>query len=138
MNRCPQHTFQILTKRSDILVQHAPHLSWSENIWQGVSVENQGYVFRIDDLRKVPAKIRFIYFEPLVGPITDLNLDGIHWAVAGGESGPRWRPIEAQWVREIRDACVAQGVKSLFKQWAVLNPESLGRNLDGREWSEMP
>ncbi len=138
MNRCPQHTFQILTKRSDILVQHSAHLTWTENIWQGVSVENHDYVHRIDDLRKVPARIRFIYFEPLIGPITDLNLDGIHWAVAGGESGPRWRPIEAQWVREIRDACVAQGVKFLFKQWAGFNPESLGRNLDGREWSEMP
>ena len=138
MNKCRQHTFQILTKRSDILVMHAPDLTWTENIWQGVSVENQDYVYRIDDLRKVPAKIRFIYFEPLIGPIINLKLDGIHWAVVGGESGPRWRPIEAQWVRDIRDVCVAQGVKFFFKQWAGNYPEPLGRELDGRQWSEMP
>jgi protein gp37 len=138
MNRCPQHTFQILTKRSDILALHAPHLTWSENVWQGVSVENQDYVYRIDDLRKVPAKIRFIYFEPLIGPITNLKLDGIHWAVVGGESGPRWRPIDAQWVRDIRDACVAQGVKFFFKQYAGFNPEPQGRDLDGKQWSEKP
>ena len=138
MNNCPQHTFQILTKRSDLLAKHAPHLKWADNIWQGVSVENQDYVYRIDDLRKVPAKVRFIYFEPLVGPVTNLNLDGIHWAVVGGESGPTWRPIDIVWLREIRDACVAQGVKFFFKQWAALRPENLGRMLDGREWSEMP
>ena len=138
MGQCPQHTFQILTKRSDLLVQHAPHVTWGDNVWQGVSVESQDYVFRIDDLRKVPAKIRFIYFEPLIGPITNLNLDGIHWAVVGGESGPSWRPLEKQWVRDIRDACVAQGVKFFFKQYAGLHPESLGRELDGREWSQIP
>ena len=138
MNQCPQHTFQILTKRSDILAKYAPFLKWTDNIWVGVSVESQQYVGRIDELRSVPAKVRFIYFEPLIGPVTDLDLRDIHWAVVGGESGPGWRPLDIQWVRDIRDACVAQGVKFFFKQWADLHPEKLGRDLDGREWSEMP
>src|SRR3990172_5943303 len=99
MNTCPQHTFQILTKRSDVLLQHAPHLKWTDNVWQGVSVESQNYVYRVDDLRKVPARTRFIYFEPLIGPIRDLNLKGIDWAVVGGESGPGWRTMDIQWVR---------------------------------------
>ena len=136
MNECPQHTFQILTKRSDILAQHAPLLNWTANIWQGVSVESQQYVHRIDDLRTVPAKIRFLYFEPLVGPVTKVNLQGIDWAVVGGESGPTWRPMEVQWVRDIRDTCVNQGVKFCFKQFAGLHPEKLGRDLDGKVWDE--
>jgi protein gp37 len=138
MNKCPQHTFQILTKRSDILAKYAPRLNWTDNIWQGVSVESQQYVDRIDGLRTVPAKVRFIYFEPLLGPIVNLNLTDIHWAVVGGESGPAWRPLDIQWVRDIRDTCLTQGVKFFFKQWAALNPEKLGRDLDGVEWSEMP
>jgi protein gp37 len=138
MNECPQHTFQILTKRSDILAKYAPLLKWTDNIWQGVSVESQQYVYRIDDLRTVPAKVRFIYFEPLIGPITNANLQGIHWAVVGGESGPGWRPLDIQWVRDIRDACVAQNVKFCFKQLAALHPEKLGRDLDGVVWDERP
>ena len=138
MNNCPQHTFQVLTKRGDVLEQYAPLLNWSDNIWQGVSVESQQYVDRIDALRTVPAKVRFIYFEPLIGPITNINLTDIHWAVVGGESGPGWRPIDVQWIREIRDTCLSNNVKFFFKQWAALNPEKLGRDLDGRTWSEMP
>lgn len=138
MNECPQHTFQILTKRSDILLKFAQSLSWTDNIWQGVSVESQDYVHRIDDLRNVPAKVRFIYFEPLIGPITNLNLQGIHWVVVGGESGPSWRPMDIQWVRDIRNACVNQGVKFCFKQYAGLHPEKLGRDLDGNIWDERP
>jgi protein gp37 len=138
MNECPQHTFQILTKRSDILAKYAPLLNWTDNIWQGISVESQQYVYRIDDLRIVPAKVRFIYFEPLIGPIENLNLQGIHWAVVGGESGPSWRPMDVVWVREIRDACVAQNVRFCFKQFAALHPEKLGRDLDGVVWDERP
>ena len=138
MNECPQHTFQILTKRSEILAQYAPMLSWTDNIWQGVSVESQNYVHRIDDLRTVQAKVRFIYFEPLVGPITNVNLHGINWAVVGGESGPTWRPMDVQWVRDIRDNCINQGVNFCFKQYAGLHPEGLGRDLDGKVWDERP
>jgi protein gp37 len=138
MNECPKHTFQILTKRSDILAKYAPLLKWTDNIWQGVSVESRQYVYRIDDLRTVPAKVRFLYFEPLIGPIKNLNLQGIHWAVVGGESGPGWRPLDIQWVRDIRDACVTQNVKFCFKQFAALRPEILGRTLDGVVWNERP
>ena len=141
MNNCPQHTFQLLTKRSDRMVQLSGKLKYTDNIWQGVSVERQDYVHRIDDLRKVPARIRFVMFEPLVGSVGKLNLDGIRWALVGGESGGgtnRFRPMDIAWVREIRDQCVAAGVKFVFKQYSGKRPEQLGRLLDGKIWDERP
>ena len=138
MNECPQHTFQILTKRGDILFQHAPHLTWTPNIWMGVSIEDQRVIDRIDHLRQVPAAIRFLSVEPLIGPLPDLNLDGIHWVLLGGESGPSWRTMDVNWVRDIRDQCIKNNVPFFFKQYAGKNPEKLGRILDGKEWSQSP
>ena len=138
MEALPQHIFQVLTKRSDRLRELAPQLPWPDNIWTGVSVENEDYSFRIDDLRTVPAKVRFVSFEPLLGPIRDIDFTGIAWAIVGGESGPGWRLMEAEWALDIRDQCIAAGVKFNFKQWAAAYPSKLGRELDGQIWDEMP
>jgi protein gp37 len=138
MGRAPQHQFQILTKRSVRLVELAADLPWSSNIWMGVSVETQRYAQRAEHLARVPAQVRFLSVEPLIGPIPDLPLDGIHWVIVGGESGWRHRPIREEWVREIRDQCEARGVPFFFKQWGGRFPKSGGRELDGREWSEFP
>jgi protein gp37 len=138
MNDCPQHEFQVLTKRADRLEEIASELRWTENIWMGVSVENQAAVFRIDHLRKVPAAVRFLSVEPFIGPIKRLNLKGIHWVIVGGESGPFSRPMEADWVRNIRDACQKQEVAFFFKQWGGVRKHLTGRSLDRRQWNEMP
>mgnify|MGYP001377394179 CR=1 FL=1 len=138
MNQCPQHTFQVLTKRSERMVEVAPSLEFSGNIWQGVSVERADCLYRIDHLRQMPARIKFIMFEPLVGRIGKLDLTGIDWVIVGGESGNGWRPMETDWVREIRDQCVDAGVKFVFKQYAAKKPEPLGRFLDGVVWDERP
>lgn len=138
MSACPQHTFQILTKRSERLRELAHDLPWASNIWIGVSVENQDYVYRIDDLRSVPAAIRFLSVEPLLGPIKKMNLKKIDWVIVGGESGPNARPMEADWVRSIRDLCKKQRVSFFFKQWGGVQKSRTGRLLDNREWNEMP
>ena len=132
------HTFQILTKRSDRLVELAGQLPWHDNVWMGVSVENKDYTYRIDHLREVPAAVRFLSIEPLLGPIPKLPLQGIDWVIVGGESGPRCRKIEPQWVRQIRDRCIAQGIPFFFKQWGGTRKKQSGRELDGRTWDEMP
>lgn len=137
MTACPQHTFQILTKRHERLVELAPLLDWSDNVWMGVSVENQKYVHRVDYLRQVPAKVRFLSCEPLLGPL-DLDLTGIHWVITGGESGPKHRPIDEDWVRSIKNQCETAGVAFFHKQWGGSRPKSKGRLLDGRTWDEMP
>ncbi|MEZ4632560.1 MAG: phage Gp37/Gp68 family protein [Deinococcales bacterium] len=137
MNDCPQHIFQILTKREARLLELAPLLNWSDNIWMGVSVENQSYAYRVDHLRKVPAKVRFLSCEPLLGPLK-LDLEGIDWVITGGESGPKHRPIEPDWVRDIRDQCLIQQVAFFHKQWGGARSKSNGRELDGQIWSEMP
>ncbi|MGK7390615.1 MAG: DUF5131 family protein, partial [Candidatus Cyclobacteriaceae bacterium M2_1C_046] len=119
MNALPQHQWQLLTKRSERMKQLVPHFTWTDNIWAGVSVENEDYLFRIDDLRTVPAKIRFISFEPLIGPIPTgkINLTGIHWVIIGGESGgSKVRPMELKWVRDIIKACDEQEIPVFFKQ----------------------
>jgi protein gp37 len=134
----PRHRFQILTKRSGRLAALAPRLPWPENIWMGVSVENDDYTFRIHDLRKVPASVRFLSVEPLLGPIEALPLDGIHWVVVGGESGPRCRPMDPTWPRSIRRQCAARSVPFFFKQWGGTQKKRAGRLLDGCEWNEMP
>lgn len=137
MEECPRHVFQVLTKRHERLVDLAPELPWPENVWMGVSVERQDYAHRVDFLRQVPAAVRFLSCEPLLGPL-NLNLEGIHWVIVGGESGAGHRPIEANWVREIRDQTEASVAAFFFKQWGGLRPKSGGRELDGRTWDEMP
>jgi protein gp37 len=133
-----QHTFQILTKRSNRLLQLAPQIAWPTNVWMGVSVENQDAARRIGDLRQVPAALRFLSLEPLLGPLGNLDLDGIHWVIAGGESGPGARPMDPEWVCEIRDQCNAEGVPFFFKQWGGVQKKKAGRLLDGRVWDEYP
>lgn len=132
------HTFQVLTKRSKRLAELAPHLPWPDNIWAGVTVESSQYVSRIADLQTVNAKVRFLSVEPLLGPIPELPLEGIDWVIVGGESGPYARPLEASWVREIRDRCVRARVPFFFKQWGGRHRRSRGRVLDGQVWSGMP
>ena len=133
-----QHIFQILTKRSARLAELAPRLPWPPHIWQGVSVESARYIGRIAHLRQVPAAVRFLSVEPLLGPIPHLPLDGIHWVIVGGESGPQHRLIDPAWVLEIREQCLAARVPFFFKQWGGLTPKSGGRLLDGRTWDELP
>jgi protein gp37 len=138
MARADWHVFQILTKRSERLATLAPRLRWATNIWQGVSVESARYTNRIADLRAVPAAVRFLSIEPLLGPIPSLPLDGIHWVIVGGESGPGRRLMAAEWARDIRDQCLRAGVPFFFKQWGGRTPKSAGRVLDRRVWDEMP
>ena len=138
MGEADWHTFQILTKRSERLVQVAAKLPWNKNIWMGVSVENADYTYRIDHLRKVPASVHFLSVEPLLGAIPRLPLQGIHWVIVGGESGPGSRDLDPRWVRQIRDRCIAQGVPFFFKQWGGTRKKLTGRELDGRTWDEMP
>ena len=137
MGRCPKHTFQVLTKRPERALELSGSLPWPENIWMGTSVEQQGYVGRVADLVKIPAKVRFISAEPLLGALA-LPLDGIDWLIAGGESGPRARPTNAEWVRALRDDCVRQRVAFFFKQWGGVSKKKNGRQLDGRIWEEYP
>ena len=134
----PQHTYQVLTKRSARLRKVADRLDWPENLWMGVSVENADALYRVDDLRQVPASVRFLSCEPLLGPLDGIALSGIGWVIAGGESGPNYRPMQIAWARSIRDACQADGVPFFFKQWGGRTPKASGRELDGRVWDEMP
>jgi protein gp37 len=132
------HTFQVLTKRSKRLADMSDLLPWRENIWMGVSVETESYQERIDDLRRTGAAVKFLSLEPLLGPLPALDLDGIDWVIVGGESGPRARPMDPAWVREIRDQCTETGVPFFFKQWGGVQKSKNGRELDGRTWDEMP
>jgi protein gp37 len=137
MAETPQHQYQVLTKRSKRLARLADQMSWPPNVWMGVSVETQRYAFRLDHLREVPAAIRFVSAEPLLGPV-ELDLTGIDWLIVGGESGSRARPIDAEWVRALRDASTSSSVRFFFKQWGGRTPKAGGRELDGRNWDEMP
>ncbi|HYF94405.1 MAG TPA: phage Gp37/Gp68 family protein [Symbiobacteriaceae bacterium] len=132
------HTFQILTKRTDRAGAVAHLLPWPENVWMGASVESAEVVERIANLQTIPARVRFLSVEPLLGPIPELPVAGIHWVIAGGESGPGARPMDPEWVRLIRDQCVANGVAFFFKQWGGMNKKAAGRVLDGRTWGEWP
>ena len=138
MEQVDQHTFQVLTKRSLRMVELAHQLSWSQNIWMGVSVETEHYMFRVDHLRQTPAAIKFISFEPLLGPIPNLDLTGIDWVIVGGESGPGARQIRKEWVIEIRDKCLKAGVPFFFKQWGGYHKKKNGRMLEGKLWDQMP
>lgn len=137
MTATPQHTYQVLTKRSKRLARDAAHLDWPSNVWMGVSVESQRYAFRLDHLREVPATVRFVSAEPLLGPL-ELDLSGIQWLIAGGESGPRARPMDLDWVERIRDDCLAASVAFFFKQWGGRTPKANGRELGGRTWDDLP
>ncbi|WP_424664331.1 DUF5131 family protein [Candidatus Binatus sp.] len=138
MGRASWHVFQILTKRAERLAEMATQLQWPGNVWQGVSTESQEYVYRIQLLRQVPAAVRFVSVEPMLGRIKRLPLRGIHWVIVGGESGPNFRRIDPDWVREIRDQCLAAKVPFFFKQWGGFRPKSGGRKLEGRTWDESP
>ncbi len=133
-----QHRFQVLTKRSGRLRQLNNSLPWADNIWMGVSVETPDYMHRIDDLRETGAAIKFLSLEPLLAPLPDLNLDRIDWVIVGGESGPHARPIEPDWVMDIRDQCLNARVPFFFKQWGGTNKKKTGRVLEGKLWDEMP
>ena len=138
MTACPQHTFQVLTKRSERLRELAPRLNWPRQVWIGVSVEDRRVLHRIDDLRAVPAEIRFLSCEPLLGPLDRLPLKGISWVIVGGESGPGARPMEKAWVDSIRRQCRDSGTPFFFKQWGGARKDLNGRELDGRTYDEMP
>jgi protein gp37 len=138
MRDCPQHTFQILTKRSDRLRQLGVSLPWSPNIWMGVSIENARVKGRITDLAAVPAHVRFLSCEPLIGPLDNLDLDRIHWVIVGGESGPSARTMQPAWAESIQRQCVRNDVAFFFKQWGGVRKKSTGRTLHGRTYDEMP
>lgn len=132
------HRFQILTKRSSRLIEIDQLIDWPDNVWMGVSVEDEDYKFRIDHLRATRAKTKFISFEPLLGPLDGLNINDIHWAIVGGESGPNARPMSESWVTIIRDRCKSSNVAFFFKQWGGVNRKRAGRILQGRIWDELP
>lgn len=138
MKRATWHCFQILTKRSERLIDISPKLPWMPHIWMGVSVENQECTFRISHLRRTGAKLKFLSLEPLIGNIFNLELADIDWVIVGGESGPKARPMENSWVINIRNQCVEKGVAFFFKQWGGVNKKKAGRELEGHTWDEMP
>jgi protein gp37 len=138
MRKTEWHQYQILTKRSKRLAELSALLPWAPNIWMGVSIENQDYVFRADDLRRTKAAVKFLSIEPLIGPIAQLELSGIDWVIVGGESGPGARPMKPEWVFALRDACKNAKVPFFFKQWGGVNKKKTGRMLENRTWDEMP
>lgn len=138
MKQAHWHRFQVLTKRADRLEEVSPLLEWSPNIWMGVSVESQKYVSRIDHLRRTGAKTKFLSLEPLLGPLHNLDLSDIHWAIVGGESGFGARPMLLDWVTNIRQQCQEANVAFFFKQWGGVQKKKTGRTLEGRTWDEMP
>lgn len=138
MNDSPHLIFQVLTKRSDRLEEVWPHLNWTQNIWMGVSVENEAVTYRIDSLRKVPAAVRFLSCEPLIGPLLNLKLSGIDWVIVGGESGANPRPMQPEWAIGIRDQCEKHSVAFFFKQWGGRNKKAAGRLLEGEFYDTFP
>jgi protein gp37 len=138
MNDNPQHVFQILTKRADILFKYNEELNWTQNIWMGVSVENNTILYRVDLLRNTRAKVKFLSCEPLLGPLPALNLKKIDWVIVGGESGRRPRPMRPEWVFDIHNKCIEADVPFFFKQWGGTNRKKTGRILKGKVYSEMP
>lgn len=138
MRRADWHHFQILTKRAERLTDISSKLPWAPNIWMGVSVENSDNLFRIEYLRNTGAYLKFISFEPLLGPVPDLNLDSIDWVIVGGESGPKARAIKKSWILEIQECCDSNRVPFFFKQWGGFNKKKAGRLLEGRIWDQRP
>lgn len=138
MNQAYWHTFQILTKRSERLINLSPRLPWASNIWGGVTVENGNHANRIDHLRATGAHVKFLSCEPLLGPIPNINLNRIDWVIVGGESGPGARPIQKEWVDSIKDAALQANIPFYFKQWGGANKKKTGRELDGKIWDQVP
>jgi protein gp37 len=138
MGRAYWHQFQVLTKRSDRALKLNSELEWKPQIWMGVSVETEKYTYRIDDLRKTDAHVKFLSLEPLLSSLGNLNLRGIDWAIVGGESGPGARSLNSEWITEIRDQCLKAGVPFFFKQWGGVQKKKTGRTLEGRTWDDMP
>lgn len=138
MNDNPQHVFQVLTKRSERLLEIHNELNWTHNIWMGVSVENEKVMHRIDDLRKTDARTKFLSCEPLIGPLPNMNLQNIDWVIVGGESGRTPRKMEADWVLDIKDQCQKGNTAFFFKQWGGTNKKKAGRKLEGKIYNEMP
>lgn len=138
MNRATRHQFQVLTKRPERALRLSPHLTWSDNIWMGTSIETMDFADRANRLRQIPAAVRFISAEPLLGSLESLDLTGIDWVIGGGESGLGFRPCQAEWARSLRDLCQRDGVAFFWKQWGGRTPKSGGRILDGVEWNEYP
>lgn len=138
MERAYWHNFQVLTKRSERLSKLNNEFKWPENVWMGVSVENVDYMYRIDDLKKTDAFVKFLSLEPLIGPLPNLDLTNIDWVIVGGESGPGARPIKEEWVLDIRDQCISAQVPFFFKQWGGKNKKKAGRELQGKTWNQMP
>ena len=138
MCQASHHRFQVLTKRSHRLLQLSSKLPWPENVWMGVTVEDAGCTFRMDHLRQTGAVIKFISFEPLLGPIPNIDLEGIDWVIVGGESGPGARPMKSEWAVDIRNQCLDADIPFFFKQWGGVNKKEAGRSLAGQTWSQMP
>jgi protein gp37 len=138
MNRANWHRYQVLTKRSGRLRKLASKINWQQHIWMGVTVESKEYMYRIDNLRQTEAKIKFLSLEPLLGPISKINLSGMDWVIVGGESGPGARPIKEDWVIDIKNQCQEENVPFFFKQWGGVNKKKTGRKLEGRYWDEIP
>ena len=138
MSESPRHTFQVLTKRADRVLRMDGQLNWPPNVWLGVSVESERWLHRLESLQRTGAQTKFLSLEPLLGSLRSIELTGIAWVIVGGESGPGARPMEAEWVREIRDNCLQRQVPFFFKQWGGVNKKRTGRTLDGRTWNEMP
>lgn len=138
MERCPQHTFQVLTKRPELALKNAPDLQWPDNVWMGTSVESKDYYERIRMLQKIPARVRFLSCEPLLGPLPRMPLKDIHWVIVGGESGPGSRPMQGSWVLQIKAQCEQKEVPFFFKQWGGVRKKETGRELEGQTWDEMP
>ena len=138
MSENPMHTFQVLTKRADILSDYSKYLKWTKNIWMGVTVENHENILRIDKLREIDANVKFLSIEPLIGRIGKINLSNIDWVIVGGESGPKARPMHKDWVLEIKEQCLNQATPFFFKQWGGVNKKKNGRILEGQTWDEMP
>jgi protein gp37 len=138
MQRAKWHRFQILTKRSERMLQLSPQLPWSSHIWMGVTVEDKKFIYRIEHLKNTDAKVKFLSLEPLLSSITNLNLNGINWVIVGGESGPKARPMKKEWVVDIKNQCQSEKVPFFFKQWGGINKKRAGRELEGRIWNETP
>jgi protein gp37 len=138
MREASWHVFQVLTKRAERLAECAGEIDWPANVWMGVSVENEDYLRRVDDLRSTGAAVKFLSLEPLLGPVPGLDLAGIDWVIVGGESGPGARPMREEWALEVRDKCLAAGVPFFFKQWGGTNKKKAGKVLAGRTWEQMP
>jgi protein gp37 len=138
MERTPRHTYQLLTKRADRMAEVAPLLPWADNVWMGVTVEDNTRMSRVERLREIPSAVKFLSVEPLLEPLHDLSLDGIDWVIVGGESGPGARRMQHEWVCSIRDACVDRSVPFFFKQWGGARKKATGRMLEDRTWNQVP